>query len=169
VSITNSTVTISDNGIGMDEDVLQNNFWKAGSSGKNNEIAKKAGVVGTFGIGAMANFGVANQIKVTSRKLGTETTIETLAIRENLSVTEECIDFKLLADNRIEPGTTVEAIIDPTVDVNEVGSIQYLTPYIQYVKIPIVINGNIVSQKNYRSLYESSSDSVELQKSFKLI
>lgn len=106
VSITNSTVTISDNGIGMDEDILQNNFWKAGSSGKNNELAKKAGVVGTFGIGAMANFGVANQIKVTSRKLGTKTTIETLAIREHLSVTEECIDFKLLDDNRIEPGTT---------------------------------------------------------------
>ena len=35
----------------MNEDVLQNNFWKAGSSGKNNDLAKKAGVVGTFGIG----------------------------------------------------------------------------------------------------------------------
>jgi len=168
VSITNSTITITDNGIGMDEDILQNNFWKAGSSGKNNEIAKKAGVVGTFGIGAMANFGVANQIKVTSRKLGTKTTIETLAIRENLSVTEECIDFKLLDDVRTEPGTTVEASIDPTVNINEVGAIQYLSPYIQYVKIPIVINGNIVSQKNYHSLYKSSAESVEASKELQI-
>ncbi|MCF6252498.1 MAG: ATP-binding protein [Methylococcaceae bacterium] len=168
VSITNSTVTISDNGIGMDEDVLQNNFWKAGSSGKNNELAKKAGVVGTFGIGAMANFGVANQIKVTSRKLGTQTTIETLAIREHLSVTEECIDFKLLDDNRIEPGTTVEASIDSIVNVNEAGAIQYLVPYIQYVKIPIVINGKTISQKDYHSLYERSSESVEDSKEIQI-
>ena len=161
VSITNNTVTISDNGIGMDEDVLQNNFWKAGSSGKNNEIAKKAGVVGTFGIGAMANFGVANQIKVTSRKIGTDSTIETSAARENLSVTEECINFNILNNNRAEPGTTVEASIDVNVNVNESGAIQYLTPYIQYVKVPIFLNGRIISQKNYHSLYESGSESVE--------
>ena len=161
VSITNNTVTISDNGIGMDEDVLQNNFWKAGSSGKNNEIAKKAGVVGTFGIGAMANFGVANQIKVTSRKLGTDTTIETSAVRENLSVTEECIDFNIIDINRAEPGTTVEANIDANVNVNDSGAIQYLTPYIQYVKVPILLNGNIVSQKNYHSIYQGSSESIE--------
>ena len=161
VSITNNTVAISDNGIGMDEDVLQNNFWKAGSSGKNNEIAKKAGVVGTFGIGAMANFGVASQIKVTSRKFGTNSTIETLAVRENLSVTEECIDFTILDKNREEPGTTVEARIDANINVNEPGAIQYLTTYIQYVKVPIFLNGNIVSQKNYHSLYQSASESVE--------
>ena len=72
VKLDKKLVTISDNGIGMDEAVLENNFWKAGSSGKNNEIARKAGVVGTFGIGAMANFGVANQLKVVSRKIGGE-------------------------------------------------------------------------------------------------
>ena len=168
VSITDNTVTISDNGIGMDEDILQNNFWKAGSSGKNNEIAKKAGVVGTFGIGAMANFGVANQIKVTSRKFGTDSTIETSAARENLSVTEECINFNILDNNRVEPGTTVEASIDANVNVNESGAIQYLTPYIQYVKVPIFLNGNIVSQKNYYSLYESGSESVESSEEFQI-
>ncbi|MCD4681047.1 MAG: ATP-binding protein, partial [Bacteroidales bacterium] len=168
VSITNNTVTISDNGIGMDEDVFQNNFWKAGASGKNNEIAKKAGVVGTFGIGAMANFGVANQIKVTSRKFGTNSTIETSAVRENLSVTEECINFIILDNNRAEPGTTVEASIDKNVNVNESGAIQYLTPYIQYVKVPIYLNGNIVSQKNYHSLYGSGSESVTSSEAFQI-
>ncbi len=161
VFITNNLVTISDNGIGMDEEVFQNNFWKAGSSGKNNEIAKKAGVVGTFGIGAMANFGVANMIKVTSRKSGSNFTIETSAARENLSVTEECVNFNVLDNIREEPGTTVEASIDTNVNVNESGAIQYLSPYIQYVKVPIFLNGKIVSQKNYHSLYESSSESVE--------
>lgn len=53
-----SKLVIADDGIGMTEEVLRNNFWKAGSSGKKTELARKAGVIGTFGIGAMANFGV---------------------------------------------------------------------------------------------------------------
>lgn len=161
VSIVNTLVTISDNGIGMDETVFQENFWKAGSSGKNNEIAKKAGVVGTFGIGAMANFGVANTIKVTSRKNGTNVTIETFAEREKLSVTEECINFNIIDLSREEPGTTVEANIDANVNVNENGAVQYLNPYIQYIQIPIFLNGILLSQKNYLSLYESSPNTVE--------
>lgn len=161
VNIENTLVTISDNGIGMDEKVFQENFWKAGSSGKNNEIAKRAGVVGTFGIGAMANFGVANTIKVTSRKLGDTITIETSAEREKLSVTEECINFKLIDKSREEPGTTVEANIDTSINVNEQGAIQYLTPYIQHVRIPIYLNGKLVSQKSYLSLYESTSGVIE--------
>src|SRR5260370_36264860 len=64
VNLNGDTVTISDNGIGMTETVLRENFWKAGSSGKNSAEAKKAGVVGTFGIGAMANFCVCRQLTV---------------------------------------------------------------------------------------------------------
>ncbi len=56
VRLAGDTITITDNGIGMSEKVLRENFWKAGSSGKHSAAAKKAGVVGTFGIGAMANF-----------------------------------------------------------------------------------------------------------------
>ncbi len=161
VTISNTLITISDNGIGMDETVFQENFWKAGSSGKNNEIAKKAGVVGTFGIGAMANFGVANTITVTSRKLNTDTTIKTFAERKNLSVTEECINFEILEENRGEPGTTVEANIDANINIDLQGAINYLSPYIQYVQIPILLNGVLVSQKNYLSLYENTSGGIE--------
>lgn len=161
VTITNTLITISDNGIGMDETVFQENFWKAGSSGKNNEIAKKAGVVGTFGIGAMANFGVANTITVTSRKFNTNTTIKTFAERKNLSVTEECINFEILEENRNEPGSTVEANIDADVNINIQGAIEYLSPYIQYVQIPIFLNGVLISQKNYLSLYENTLGGIE--------
>jgi molecular chaperone HtpG len=64
LSISGTTLTITDNGIGMNEVVLTENFWKAGSSGKRSEEARRAGVVGTFGIGAMANFGVSSQVTV---------------------------------------------------------------------------------------------------------
>ncbi len=36
MTIDQSEVRISDNGIGMTEEILRNNFWKAGSSGKHN-------------------------------------------------------------------------------------------------------------------------------------
>ena len=36
ITVDSSTVTVQDDGIGMEEDVLANNFWKAGSSGKKS-------------------------------------------------------------------------------------------------------------------------------------
>jgi molecular chaperone HtpG len=149
VIIENKIVSIADNGIGMDEHVLQNNFWKAGSSGKNNETARKAGVVGTFGIGAMANFGVAEKISVISRNLNDDQTLSTSAIRENLSVTEECIDFQIAENRREEPGTTVTAQLDEKVQITEQGALKYLSPYIKYAKIPIFINGKLASTNDY--------------------
>src|SRR5262249_40386274 len=55
---------IADDGIGMTDEVLEQNFWKAGSSGKRSELAQRSGVIGTFGIGAMANFGVCTELRV---------------------------------------------------------------------------------------------------------
>ena len=57
VVITGQEVTVIDNGIGMTATEIEQNFWYAGKSGKNTEAARAAGVVGTFGIGALANFG----------------------------------------------------------------------------------------------------------------
>ena len=56
IDITPTEIRVSDNGLGMTYTEVQNNFWRAGSSSKNTPEARAAGVVGTFGIGAMANF-----------------------------------------------------------------------------------------------------------------
>ena len=62
VTINPNSVRVTDNGIGMSRDDLRNHFWHAGSSSKNTDEARAAGVVGTFGIGAMANFGIAEGV-----------------------------------------------------------------------------------------------------------
>src|SRR3989442_2320391 len=49
ITIDASTISVSDDGIGMTDDVLRTNFWKAGSSGKKSELAQRSGVIGTFG------------------------------------------------------------------------------------------------------------------------
>src|SRR6266487_5056906 len=64
VAIAPTEIKVSDNGIGMTKDELIRHYWRAGSSGKNTPEARAAGVVGTFGIGAMANFGIASELTV---------------------------------------------------------------------------------------------------------
>ena len=152
VNIDSKYITIEDNGIGMNKDVVANNFWKAGSSGKNNEIAQKAGVVGTFGIGAMANFGVCKSIKVITHYAQGNETIETHANRESLSITEECIDIKTFKEVR-EAGTLIIAELDDTLDLTVEGAITYLNPYIKYLNIPVIINGSNVSQNKYTDIF----------------
>ena len=66
VTVNQEQIVVSDNGIGMTAEEIETNFWYAGKSGKNTDAARAAGVVGTFGIGAMANFGVADELTVES-------------------------------------------------------------------------------------------------------
>src|SRR5204863_10192901 len=37
IKVGNNQLSVRDDGIGMDDEVLKNNFWKAGSSGKKSE------------------------------------------------------------------------------------------------------------------------------------
>ena len=80
VTIAPEKIVVKDNGIGMMWEELDRNYWKAGSSGKNNDEARAAGVVGTFGIGAMANFGVCSKLRV-------ETRVELKRLQRALDVT----------------------------------------------------------------------------------
>ena len=106
ITLDGETLTISDNGVGMTEQVLRENFWRAGSSGKNPAVAKRAGVVGTFGIGAMANFGVCQSLKVETRAEGSDDLLISIADRDSLKIAEECISFESVASDR-EVGTTL--------------------------------------------------------------
>lgn len=168
VTISPKQISIEDNGIGMNKDVVSNNFWKAGSSGKNNEIAKKAGVVGTFGIGAMANFGVCKSLKVITHFAEGNETIETFALRESLSITEECIEV-ITKEEKREPGTEVIANLDDTLNLTPEGAINYLNPYIKYLTVPILINGVLVSKNAYSDFFEVKPENLSLTETHDII
>lgn len=73
----NHTLTVSDNGIGMDESELENNLGVIASSGTfqfRQELDKEAeaDVIGQFGVGFYSAFMVADHITVISRKYGQE-------------------------------------------------------------------------------------------------
>lgn len=167
VNIDSKYITIEDNGIGMNNEVVTNNFWKAGSSGKNNEIAQKAGVVGTFGIGAMANFGVCKSIKVITHYAEGDETIETYANRELLSITEKCININTYEEKR-EAGTQIIAELDDALNLTVQGAISYLNPYVKYIKIPVIINGTVISQNKYTDVFEVKPENLYKTESYSI-
>jgi len=146
ISIEPTKITISDNGIGMTKDDLVTYYWRAGSSGKNNPEARAAGVVGTFGIGAMANFGTASKLTVIteSAKDGKRTMCH--AQRETLSTTKNCIDM-IIEPSSGSPGTTVIAEIQEDIPIDIEEASKYITDFVSYLDIPVTVNGELVSQK----------------------
>jgi len=148
VKINGNEVIISDNGIGMDLNTLKNNYWKAGSSGKNNDEARRAGVVGTFGIGAMANFGICKHLKIETHYFGSNTTIISDVEKDKLSISEECINVDMRQEN-IGSGTIIYATLDDSIFLDNSAAVSYILPYIQYLEIPIIFNGKLLSKKVY--------------------
>lgn len=140
---------VEDNGIGMTYENLRDNYWTAGSSGKNNELAKSAGVVGTFGIGAMANFGVCTSLEVISRCYGSDVTITSKLDRDKISLSENCIMYDSTTNHKEDYGTIVSVTLGSDYRMTKDEAIKYLSQYVQYIKIPILFNGDLISQKDY--------------------
>ena len=73
------TITVTDNGIGMDKEDLENNLGVIASSGSykfKQEVGddtKDTDVIGQFGVGFYSAFMVCDQVTVRTRKFGSDT------------------------------------------------------------------------------------------------
>ena len=144
VEIEPGQVRVTDNGIGMSRRDLRNHFWRAGSSSKNTEAARAAGVVGTFGIGAMANFGIAEELHVDTEDILAGERTACAAFRSTLSVTEDCISFERQAP-RGNPGTEVTAVMQSDKPIAVVQAQTYLSQFVAYLPIDVYVNGTKAS------------------------
>lgn len=152
VDLSGQEIVIEDNGIGMTEDVLRRNFWKAGSSGKRGDLAMRAGVIGTFGIGAMANFGVCTSLRVETRAVGSDETLISSAERDALSIAKDCIVLNRQRDDR-KPGTRLTVSLDPQNVITVEKARSYLDPYVRYLPVPVHVNGAVISQQSLHERY----------------
>jgi molecular chaperone HtpG len=143
-------ISIKDNGIGMDEEVLRRNFWQAGASGKHSEQARRAGVVGTFGIGAMANFGVCTRLIVETKAIGSAETLYSVAERDFLKIAEECISLERTTSD-MDIGTKVTAILDRENLISGEQALQYLEPYVSFLPVPLYLNDDLISGNTIES------------------
>ncbi len=148
IIVEKARLIVRDDGIGMTEEVLRNNFWKAGSSGKKSDLAQRSGVIGTFGIGAMANFGVCTALQVETRHIDSGVTLVSSARRSELRIAQDCIDLERVEDGR-GPGTIITADLDPSFSVDEVGACEYLRQYVQFLPVPVLVNGRLISQQHF--------------------
>ena len=144
VTIEPQCISVSDNGIGMSRGDLRNHFWRAGSSSKNTEDARAAGVVGTFGIGAMANFGIAEELRVETESISPQERTACEAFRSTLSVTEDCIGFEPKPPTG-SPGTTVTAVIQSGKAIPVAEAQSYISQFVAFLPIDVYVNGEKVS------------------------
>ncbi len=158
ITVGEHQLIVEDAGIGMTEEVLRENFWRAGSSGKRSELAQRSGVIGTFGIGAMANFGVCTALRVETRSVDSPVTLISSAKRDQLRIAKECIELRRIEDNRA-PGTTITADLDPSHATSAESVIRYLTPYVRFLPVPVFVNDVAISQQSFeRAVADKTSD-----------
>lgn len=154
VTVDSEHVAVADNGIGMTAQELETNFWYAGRSGKNTDAARAAGVVGTFGIGAMANFGIADQLSVESESaVGGERTRSSVR-KSELSTDTEGISVIPIPPTG-EPGTTVRAHFDSASRVSVDEARAYLHEFVEFVDTPVFFNEEKISGAKHRSALPS--------------
>ncbi len=154
VTVDDEQIIVSDNGIGMTAQEIETHFWYAGKSGKNTDAARAAGVVGTFGIGAMANFGVADELSVESESAVTgERTLSSVR-KSELSTETEGISVSPITQKG-EPGTTVQAHLAPRSEVSVQDARTYLHEFVEFVDVPVLFNGDKLSGANHRAVLPS--------------
>lgn len=158
VTIEPKRIEVRDNGIGMSKAELKEHFWRAGSSSKNTDEARAAGVVGTFGIGAMANFGIAERLEVVSESAVTPERTRCVAERATLSVTQECIKFTNETPTG-NPGTTIVATMQDGKSIGVEQAIAYIAEFVAFVELPVIVNGRLVSQAPFEQAVAEFSTS----------
>ena len=154
VTMDSEHIAVDDNGIGMTADEIETNFWYAGKSGKNTKEAREAGVVGTFGVGAMSNFGVADELIVESESAVTgERTLSSVR-KSELSTETESISVTAV-ERTGKPGTIVKARLVSSHRVSVQEARQYLREFVEFVDIPVYFNNEKLSGSTHRSFLPS--------------
>ena len=161
----NRILTISDNGIGMTKDELENNLGTIAKSGSldfktENEHKKNIDIIGQFGVGFYSAFMVASNIKVTSKAYGSD---------EAYTWESSGIDgYTIEKGERDTNGTTIvltikedkeEEIYDELLHDHFIESL--VKKYSNYITYPIKLDGKEETLNDMVPLWKRSKNSIK--------
>ena len=139
------TLTITDNGIGMDKDDLENNLGTIASSGSykfKQEMGEKQDdidIIGQFGVGFYSAFMVAKKITVVTKKYGCDTAYKWES--------DGADGYEITETERDEIGTTIVLEIKDNTDEENYDEFleQYriqglIKKYSDYIRYPIMMD-----------------------------
>lgn len=142
----NRTIKISDNGIGMTEEELENNLGTIAKSGSfnfkkenaDNEKADDISVIGQFGVGFYSSFMVADKVEVVSKAFGEDVAHKWVSEGADGYTIEECekenagTEITLFVKEDTENEDYTRYLEQYTVD-------ELVKKYSDYIRYPIVM------------------------------
>ena len=135
------SITVADNGIGMNRDEMIENLGTIARSGTtafleslSGDAQKDSALIGQFGVGFYASFSVAKKVEVLSRRAGED--------KAWLWTSEGGGSFNLAAAERDGQGTsvTVHLAKGESEFLDEARIRNIITTYSDHISIPIVIS-----------------------------
>ena len=140
----NRTLTVTDNGIGMDRDDLENNLGTIASSGSykfKQELENKSDdidIIGQFGVGFYSAFMVAKHITVITKKYGSDTAYRWESSGADGYTIEECERESLGTEIILEmKDNTDDESYDEFLEQYRVQGL--VKRYSDYIRYPIVM------------------------------
>ena len=143
------TITISDNGIGMSKEDLENNLGTIAKSGslefkENLDEKEKVDIIGQFGVGFYSAFMVADKIEVTSFKVGEEKAYKWIGTMEGYEVkTTNKDDYGSVITLYVKENTK-EKKYDDYLDSNNLQVL--IKKYSDFIRYPIVMDVEVTKE-----------------------
>lgn len=137
----NRTITVSDNGIGMTEDDLENNLGTIAQSGslafkKENDLGEDVDIIGQFGVGFYSTFMVAKEVTVLTKAYGSD--------KAYLWKSNGVDGYTIEESEKAEAGTTITLYLKDDTDDEKYSTYceQYqvqslIKKYSDYIRFPI--------------------------------
>ena len=160
----NKTLTISDNGIGMTKEELENNLGTIARSGsldfkENNECKKNIDIIGQFGVGFYSAFMVAKKVEVISKAYGSE--------EANTWISEGIDGYSIEKCEKESNGTDVILTLKDDIDeenysrfLEEFEIKSLIKKYSDYITYPIKLKDEVINdlvpiwKRNKKSIKE---------------
>ena len=169
------TITIEDNGIGMNKEDLENNLGTIAKSGSqdfkdNIEDNKNIDIIGQFGVGFYSGFMVADKIEVTSKKVNEDKAYSFVSTLDGYEIKNESKDAH---------GTIIKLYIKE--DTKDIKYSEYLNKdkveelvkkYSDYIRYPIMLEDKTLNtmlpiwKKNKKSIKDEDYDNFYMNNYF---